>query len=65
MWWLGSSLFWWFTPVLAEWFVHSLERFHQPAQPRRAGAKAGIVLTPEEIGAAGTGHAPANMKVHE
>jgi hypothetical protein len=40
-------------------FVHSLERLHQPAQPRRAGAKAGIVShAGGNRAAAGTGRAP-------
>ena len=40
-------------------FVHSLERLYQPAQPRRAGAKAGIVShAGGNRAAAGTGRPP-------
>ena len=67
MWWLGSSLFWWFTPVLAG-MVLSIP-LSVCTSRRSLGARArklGLFLTPEEI-------APppelvalrANMKVYE
>jgi membrane glycosyltransferase len=67
MWWLGSSLFWWFTPVLAGMVLSiPLSVFTSRRSLGARARKLGLFLTPEEI-------APppelvalrANMKVHE
>jgi membrane glycosyltransferase len=67
MWWLGSSLFWWFTPVLAGMVLSiPLSVFTSRRNLGARARKLGLFLTPEEI-------APppelvalrANMKVHE
>jgi membrane glycosyltransferase len=67
MWWLGPSLFWWFTPVLAGMVLSiPLSVFTSRRNLGARARKMGLFLTPEEI-------APppelvalrANMKVHE
>jgi membrane glycosyltransferase len=67
MWWLGPSLFWWFTPVLAGMVLSiPLSVFTSRRSLGARARKLGLFLTPEEI-------APppelvalrANMKVHE
>ncbi len=67
MWWLGSSLFWWFTPMLAGMILSiPLSVFTSRRSLGARARKLGLFLTPEEI-------APppelvalrANMKVHE
>ena len=67
MWWLGPSLFWWFTPVLAGMVLSiPLSVFTSRRSLGARTRKLGLFLTPEEI-------APppelvalrANMKVHE
>ena len=67
MWWLGSSLFWWFTPVLAGMVLSiPLSVFTSRRSLGARARKLGLFLTPEEI-------APppelvalrANMKVYE
>jgi membrane glycosyltransferase len=67
MWWLGSSLFWWFTPMLAGMILSiPLSVFTSRRNLGARARKLGLFLTPEEI-------APppelvalrANMKVHE
>jgi membrane glycosyltransferase len=67
MWWLGPSLFWWFTPVLAGMVLSiPLSVF---TSRRSLGARArrlGLFLTPEEIAPPAELVAlRANMKVHE
>jgi len=67
MWWLGRSLFWWFTPVLAGMVLSiPLSVF---TSRRSLGARArrlGVFLTPEEIAPPAELVAlRANMKVHE
>jgi membrane glycosyltransferase len=67
MWWLGPSLFWWFTPVLAG-MVLSIPLSVLTSR-RSLGARArkiGLFLTPEEIAPPAELVAlRANMKVHE
>jgi membrane glycosyltransferase len=67
MWWLGPSLFWWFTPVLAG-MVLSIPLSVLTSR-RSLGARArkvGLFLTPEEIAPPGELIAlRSNMKVHE
>ena len=67
MWWLGPSLFWWFTPMLAGMILSiPLSVFTSRRNLGARARKLGLFLTPEEI-------APppelvtlrANMKVHE
>ncbi|MGA2240957.1 MAG: glucans biosynthesis glucosyltransferase MdoH [Verrucomicrobiota bacterium] len=67
MWWLGPSLFWWFTPMLAGMVLSiPLSVFTSRRSLGARARKLGLFLTPEEI-------APppelvtlrANMKVHE
>jgi membrane glycosyltransferase len=67
MWWLGPSLFWWFTPMLAGMILSiPLSVFTSRRSLGARARKLGLFLTPEEI-------APppelvalrANMKVHE
>ncbi|MGA3142592.1 MAG: glucans biosynthesis glucosyltransferase MdoH [Verrucomicrobiota bacterium] len=67
MWWLGPSLFWWFTPMLAGMILSiPLSVFTSRRSLGAQARKLGLFLTPEEI-------APppelvalrANMKVHE
>jgi membrane glycosyltransferase len=67
MWWLGPSLFWWFTPVLAGMVLSiPLSVFTSRRSLGARARKLGLFLTPEEI-------APppelvalrANMKVYE
>jgi membrane glycosyltransferase len=67
MWWLGPSLFWWFTPMLAGMILSiPLSVFTSRRSLGARARKLGLFLTPEEI-------APppelvalrANLKVHE
>src|ERR1039458_7873269 len=67
MWWLGPSLFWWFTPMLAGMILSiPLSVFTSRRSLGARARKLGLFLTPEEIAPPPeSGAVRANMKVHE
>ena len=59
MWWLDIAVLVVYARAGGNGFFHSLERLHQPAHPRRAGAKTGIVShAGRNCAATGTGRTP-------